>query len=390
MIFSSAAPRLWSSEMICVVDLLRLRLLLVDRAGAERRDGSRERERRQAEAASVLQRLLLYDPVWLTDTGLQPGSGRHEGGTVPGRVGGRQREPSQSPCKMAHGEVACYASLPLIRRAALLPLLLAATSLALGSADGGAARSRTFTFVAGGDIALVGNGADGSTLRGHPSASCTATSSSGTSRGRSRPAARRSARPTACDGCFTFRAAPSSATALRAAGFTLMNIANNHAHGLRRGGAARDDRARCARAHLDLRRAAGPDRGRRRGRREGRGDRLRARTRGRRACSTSRRPRRSSAPRRSEADVVIVYMHAGAEGVVRRPRPERARDVPRRAARRPARLRARDDRRRRRPRVRLRPAHPARPRVVPRPSDRLQPREPRRQRTRSARPGSLR
>ncbi len=35
--------------------------------------------------------------------------------------------------------------------------------------------------------------------------------------------------PYGVDSCFTFRAEPSSAKALRAAGFTIMNIANNHA-----------------------------------------------------------------------------------------------------------------------------------------------------------------
>ena len=35
--------------------------------------------------------------------------------------------------------------------------------------------------------------------------------------------------PYGADGCFTFRADPSSAKALRSAGFTIMNIANNHA-----------------------------------------------------------------------------------------------------------------------------------------------------------------
>ena len=78
------------------------------------------------------------------------------------------------------------------------------------------------------------------------------------------------------------------------------------------------------------------------------------------------------------ADVVIVYMHAGAEGSEADARRGCGRDVSRRAAREQPSVRARDDPRRRRSRLRLRTARAARYRVVPQQADRLQPREPRR------------
>src|SRR5689334_18984194 len=198
-------------------------------------------------SSEVLQRLLLYDPVWLRHgpaTRLVDVTGRHR--TT--RVGGRQRQPSQSPCKRGPGSSPATVA-PLTRRAALLLLLLAVTSLALGSADGGAARPRTFSLVAGGDIAMAGT-PGGSSFTGierflHGDIVFGNLEGTLTTSGTPKCA------PYGVDGCFTFRTAPSFADGLRAAGFTLVNMANNHA--MDYGPEAQLATIRAVRAaHLDL------------------------------------------------------------------------------------------------------------------------------------------
>ncbi|HEY4349556.1 MAG TPA: CapA family protein [Gaiellaceae bacterium] len=87
---------------------------------------------------------------------------------------------------------------------------------------------RTFTFVAGGDIALSGGGATSSTFAGidrYLSGDLVFGNQEGTLATGGTP----KCAPYGSSGCFTFRADPSSAAALKRAGFTVMNIANNHA-----------------------------------------------------------------------------------------------------------------------------------------------------------------
>ena len=73
----------------------------------------------------------------------------------------------------------------------------------------------------------------------------------------------------------------------------------------------------------------------------------------------------------ARADLVVVAMHAGAEGSAATHVPHGHRDVPGREPRRLASLRARRDRRRRRSRRRLGPARDPRHGAIPRPPDRL-------------------
>jgi hypothetical protein len=94
------------------------------------------------------------------------------------------------------------------------------------SAGGGAVPS--FTFVAGGDIALKGPGATSSTFAGirrflHGDLVF------GNLEGVLAEGGAPKCAPYGVDSCFTFEAAPLSARALRAAGFTMLNLANNHA-----------------------------------------------------------------------------------------------------------------------------------------------------------------
>jgi poly-gamma-glutamate capsule biosynthesis protein CapA/YwtB (metallophosphatase superfamily) len=86
----------------------------------------------------------------------------------------------------------------------------------------------SFTFVAGGDIALVGEGADEQTFAGirrFLRGDLVFGNLEGTLAVDGSP----KCEPYGADGCFTFRADPDSAADLRAAGFTVMNLANNHA-----------------------------------------------------------------------------------------------------------------------------------------------------------------
>ena len=79
-----------------------------------------------------------------------------------------------------------------------------------------------------------------------------------------------------------------------------------------------------------------------------------------------------------EANVVVVFVHAGAEGADQTHMPDGHRDRLRRGPRRRPRVRPRRGRRRRRPRGRLGPARAARDGALPRPRDRLLARQPRR------------
>ena len=123
-----------------------------------------------------------------------------------------------------------------------------------------AATDASFTLVAGGDIALNGSGANSATFAGierylHGDLVF------GNLEGVLAVGGSPKCAPYGVDSCFTFRAEPSSAKALRAAGFTIMNIANNHAMDYGPGCAERDDE--CAtRREPRLRRASRPDRGR--------------------------------------------------------------------------------------------------------------------------------
>jgi Bacterial capsule synthesis protein PGA_cap len=102
-------------------------------------------------------------------------------------------------------------------------------ALVLGSpANGAAPASRSFTLVAGGDVALVGQGATDATFAGirrFLHADLVFANQEGTLASAGKP----KCAPYGSDGCYTFRAEPSSAFELRRAGFTMMNLANNHA-----------------------------------------------------------------------------------------------------------------------------------------------------------------
>jgi hypothetical protein len=120
---------------------------------------------------------------------------------------------------------------------ALLWTALACSSVLVGTgpstAAGGtygppAPPAHSFTFVAGGDVALVGQGATDSTFAGirrFLHGDLVIANLEGTLADDGSP----KCAPYGVDGCFTFRAAPSSAFALARAGFTVFNIANNHA-----------------------------------------------------------------------------------------------------------------------------------------------------------------
>ena len=178
--------------------------------------------------------------------------------------------------------------------------------------------------------------------------------------------------------CFAFRAPPSYSTALKQAGFTIMNLANNHALDYGDAGQA-ETIAALKRAGLRF---------------TGRPGEIAVLERGgtkvafvgfapypwaqslldiEDAVKLVRKADR-------KADVVVVTMHAGAEGSDQQhvqPGPE---IVPRRAARQRLRVLARRRPCRRGSRRRPRAARPPRDRVVPRTSDRLQPRQLPRQR----------
>lgn len=97
-----------------------------------------------------------------------------------------------------------------------------------GTRSRAAARLHTFTFVAGGDIALTGD-ADAAVFAGirrflrHTDLAVA--NLEGTLATGGAPKCVQSA----SSGCFTFRASPAWAATLRATGFTVLNVANNHA-----------------------------------------------------------------------------------------------------------------------------------------------------------------
>ncbi len=88
--------------------------------------------------------------------------------------------------------------------------------------------SGSFTFVAGGDIAMSGAGADDSTFAGI-SRFLHGDIVFGNLEGTLATGGTPKCSPYGVNGCFTFRADPSSVGALKRAGFTVMNLANNHA-----------------------------------------------------------------------------------------------------------------------------------------------------------------
>src|SRR5579871_6062302 len=104
----------------------------------------------------------------------------------------------------------------------------ASAASALPAAAAGAPLPPSFTLVAGGDVALSGQGADAATFAGirrflHGDVVF------GNQEGTLATTGSPKCAPYGSDGCFTFRAEPSSAFALHRAGFTMMNLANNHA-----------------------------------------------------------------------------------------------------------------------------------------------------------------
>jgi hypothetical protein len=114
--------------------------------------------------------------------------------------------------------------------AVALAVLLAACAVPLAGAfdlpavnPGG-----SFTIVAGGDVALAGRGATPSTFAGirrFLHGDVVFANLEGTLAVDGSP----KCSPYGVNGCFTFRADPVSARVLRRAGFTVMNLANNHA-----------------------------------------------------------------------------------------------------------------------------------------------------------------
>ena len=209
----------------------------------------------------------------------------------------------------------------------------------------------TFTFVGGGDIALTGD-ADahvfdgirgylraGDLVVGNLEGTLTTSGASKCSGG---------------DGCFAFRGSPAWAGVLRRAGFNVLNVANNHA--LDYGVEGQSETL------TSLRDAGLLEQGLP-------GQVLHVSLRGMRialiGCAPVRlgaepaRHRRNSAPRpeRSARRGRRHRLHArGRGGLGRRPRRGRGRDLSRRVAREQPGVRARDDPRRRRSRVRLRTA----------------------------------
>ena len=217
----------------------------------------------------------------------------------------------------------------------LLGLASAAAAFGLSSRSGGAEAAKTttratttaplrlapkarksvtagpLTLVAGGDIAFSGAGASAATFAGirrFLNGDIVFGNLEGTLATSGTP----KCSPYGVDGCYTFRADPASAAALRGDGFTIMNLANNHA--LDYGSEAQLETIRAVRAaHLDYTGLPGQievvDAG---------GVKVAVI-----GCapypwaqSLLDIPATAALVRaaRNEADVVLVYMHAGAEG----------------------------------------------------------------------------
>jgi len=117
----------------------------------------------------------------------------------------------------------------ILRFAVVAAALVAACAVPLAGAFGlpAARPGGSLTIVAGGDVALVGRGATSSTFAGirrFLHGDIVFANLEGTLAVDGSP----KCAPYGADGCFTFRADPASAKELRRAGFTVMNVANNH------------------------------------------------------------------------------------------------------------------------------------------------------------------
>jgi hypothetical protein len=117
----------------------------------------------------------------------------------------------------------------ILRFAVVAAALVAACAVPLAGAFGlpAARPGGSLTIVAGGDVALVGQGATSSTFAGirrFLHGDIVFANLEGTLAADGTP----KCSPYGVDGCFTFRADPASAKELRRAGFTVMNVANNH------------------------------------------------------------------------------------------------------------------------------------------------------------------
>jgi hypothetical protein len=213
----------------------------------------------------------------------------------------------------------------------LLGVVAAGAGFALSSGSGGAETARTtttkslrpapkarksvtagpFTLVAGGDIAFSGAGASTATFSGI-SRYLDADIDFGNLEGTLATSGTPKCAPYGVNGCYTFRADPGEAAALRSSGFTIMNLANNHA--LDYGGEAQLQTISALRAaHLDYTGLPGQiqvvDAG-------GVKVALIGCAPYPWAQSLLDIPATAALVRaaRKEADVVLVYMHAGAEG----------------------------------------------------------------------------
>jgi hypothetical protein len=116
----------------------------------------------------------------------------------------------------------------LFRPAVALAALAVAAPLAGAFGLAAASPGGSFTIVAGGDVALAGQGATASTFAGirrFLHGDVVFANLEGTLALDGSP----KCAPYGVNGCFTFRADPASARELRRAGFTVMNVANNHA-----------------------------------------------------------------------------------------------------------------------------------------------------------------
>ena len=181
-----------------------------------------------------------------------------------------------------------------------------------------------------------------------------ATSSSGTSRARFRTGGGSKCGAGSAN-CFAFQTPPSYARGSRQAGFTSMNLANNHAYDFGERGLAADDRGAATSVGLEHTGRPGPGDGAARSGDPRRASSASRRTRGRRRSPTSPRVARSSARPTRSADVVVVTIHAGAEGRDRQHVPTGTETLPRREPRQRRRAFAHAvDRRGRRPRRRPR------------------------------------
>ena len=176
--------------------------------------------------------------------------------------------------------------------------------------------------------------------------------------------------------CFQFRAPPEYAAHLRDAGFDLLNQANNHGYDYGPKGYQNTQRAL---EKYDLEHTGAPDeitvvdvKG------------VKVAVAGFSSYVWSNSlvdiaaAKKVVAKAAAMADLVVVQVHMGGEGADKTRVEAGHRDVPRREPGRPGQVLPRDDRRRRGPDRRARPARAARHGVLPGPADRVQPRQLRR------------